>query len=93
MKEVFDSINVSVWQFASSSLYFLLTMIGFFLLKKKSQQWLNYAFLGSFALYWLITVAGHNTSEYKMLVSLLLVSTLIIEALVKKRRKAEAQQS
>jgi len=89
MKDMFDSVNIPGWQLVSASSYFFITMLSLFLLKKRSQQWLNYAFIAAYAFYWLITVAGPNTIQSKIFVSLLFLSTLIIGIVAIRRRRIE----
>jgi apolipoprotein N-acyltransferase len=94
MRDIFDSVNIGGWQLVSASLYFFMAMLGLFLLKKKSQQWLNYALIAAYAFYWLITISGPNTFQTKLFVSLLFISTLTIGTVVlKKRRRVEADNT
>jgi hypothetical protein len=93
MKDIFDSINIGGWQFISASLYFFMAMLSLFLLKRRSQQWLNYAFIAAYAFYWLITVSGPNTLQTKFFVSLLFISVLIIGIVVLRRRRVEANHN
>jgi hypothetical protein len=90
MKDLFDYVNIPGLQFVSATLYFFIAMLSLFLLKKKSQQWLNYAFIAAYAFYWLITVSGPNTIQSKIFVSLLFISTLIIGIVMIRRRRIEA---
>ncbi len=86
MNYILSFIYISLWEFGAASLYFFLTMTALIALRGKKQQWLNYALMASFALYWVLTIAAPNSLEYKLLVSLLLISTIVLGIAIRKRR-------
>lgn len=87
MQDIFSGSGISASDFLALSLYFLMTMTAFFLLKEARHRTLNLLFLAAFVFYWLIILASGRPSETKMFATLLLGSIAVIELVVSKRRK------
>ncbi|MBV9923599.1 MAG: hypothetical protein JOZ96_01055 [Acidobacteria bacterium] len=87
MQDLFAGSGIAAGDFLSLSLYFLMTMTAFFLLKEAKHRRLNWLFLAAFVFYWLLIVASVRPLETKVFATLLLGSIALIELAVSKRRR------
>ncbi|MFY9555882.1 MAG: hypothetical protein WAV20_18810 [Blastocatellia bacterium] len=85
MKDLFSSDGISVGEFVEATVYFLGAMLAFFVVKDRKRNWLKYALLIMFVVYWLMTLASPKPLEVKMLATLFMVSTVVIAFLVSRR--------
>lgn len=87
MKDLFASNGISMWEFVEATVYFLGTMLAFFLLKNKKLNWLKLAFFGIFVIYWIRTLISPKPLEVKLLATLFMLSIVVIKFLVARREK------
>lgn len=87
MQDLFSGSGISAADFLALSLYFLMTMTAFFMLKDGRRRRLNVLFLSAFVFYWLIIAVSGRPPETKILATLLLGSIAVIELVVSKRRR------
>lgn len=87
----FTLMGIPLLDFMQIAAGFILTMVVFFSLKKAGwHHWLHYLLLGTFVLQCMIMVVFRPGTPGKLFASLMLMTTLIVEGVVVKRRKLEA---
>jgi hypothetical protein len=67
-------------------------MLNILVLRDKKHRWLDYGMLAIFVLQCLFYILFHNGVRVKFFVALMLMSSLIIQVVVSRRRKPEAMQ-
>ena len=92
MDSFFSEIGISAVDFVQISATFILTMLIFFGVKHKKYRWLNYFLLLTFALQSIFFILFHDGLNVKLFAALMLMSTLIVEVVVTRRRKLEAAE-
>jgi hypothetical protein len=92
MDNFFSEIGIRAFDFIYISAFFLATMLNFLVLKDKKHRWINYGMLAIFALQCLIYILFHDGGRVKFFAALMLISTLIIQVVVSRRRKPEPMQ-
>ena len=90
--QFFSEIGISALDVVEISASFVLTMLIFFGIKDKKYRWLNYSSLGTFVLLCILFILFRNGLNVKLFAALMLMSTLIVEAVVTRRRKLEARE-
>jgi len=90
MNSLFSQMGVPAFDFVGISAFFLLTMVIFFGLPEKKHRWLRYYILIVFVLLCLLFILfGHGLSV-RIFAALMLLSTLVVEAVVVRRRRIES---
>ena len=92
MDRFFSEIGIRLLDFIQISTGFLLTMLVFFGVRDKKHFWLNYLLLLTFGLQCIFFILFHDGLRVKLFATLMLVSTLIVEVVVTRRRKLEAAE-
>ncbi|HZN05663.1 MAG TPA: hypothetical protein VFB65_02715 [Pyrinomonadaceae bacterium] len=90
MDKVFSQTASGPIDFIAISAVFLLTMLCFFALKDK--RYLNTMLLVVFVLLCVLSIVFHEGLTLKLFAALMLVSTLIVEVLVTRKRNMNATQ-
>jgi hypothetical protein len=89
MDSFFSRVGISPFDFIYLSAFYLAAMFNFFALKEKKQRWLARGSLVIFALQCLIYILYHDGLNVKLFAGLMLVSALIIQGVVARRRRLE----
>lgn len=87
MNNIFSEIGAPAWDFIHISALFLLTMLTFLGVRDKKYFWLNYLLLLILVLQCLLVIWFRGGLPLKLFATLMLATTLIIEAVVGMRRK------
>jgi hypothetical protein len=85
MESIFSEI--APLDFIVVSALFLLTMIIFLGVKDRRYLWLNYLLLVIFLLQWVFIIVFREQLATKLFATLMLVTTVVVELVVKRRRK------
>ncbi len=91
MDSFFSEIGIRAVDFVQISAGFWLTMLVFFGVKDKRYFWLNYFLLVTFGLQCIFFVLLHD-GNVRFFAALMLMSTLIVEGVVTRKRKLEVRQ-
>ena len=84
----FTLMGIPLLDFMQIAAGFILTMVVFFSLKKVGwHHWLHYLLLGTFVLQCMIMIVFRPALEVRLFASLMLLTTLIVEVVVGRRRK------
>jgi hypothetical protein len=92
MDSFFSQLGIPALDFIQLSAVFLLTMLNFFGIRDKKYRWVNYSFLLTFVLQCMFFIFFHDGLRVKLFAALMLMSALIIQAVVSRRRKLEAME-
>lgn len=87
-----SEVGISAFDFIYHSAFYLATMLNFFALKEKRHRWLQHGSLLIFALQCLIFILFREGLNVKLFAGLMLISALVIQAIVTRRRKLEARE-
>jgi len=93
MENFFSEIGISALDFVQISTVYCLTMLIFFALRDKRHRWLRYSSLSGFILQCVLFILFHDGLPVKIFSALMLISALLVQAIVTKRRKSEAAES
>jgi uncharacterized membrane protein YjdF len=85
MESIFSEITPL--DFITVSSLFLLAMIIFLGVKNRKYLWLNYVLLVVFVLQWALIVAFREQLATKLFATLMLLTTVVVELAIKRRRK------
>lgn len=89
MENLFSSSGISAWDFLRFSVAFLTVMLGILSLKDRKYTWLRYVGLGGFSIQWLAAVLFPGTLATRFFATLLLISLLVVEIALGRKRRAE----
>ncbi|HEX8137718.1 MAG TPA: hypothetical protein VF544_09020 [Pyrinomonadaceae bacterium] len=92
MDSFFSEVGISAFDFIYLSAFYLATMLNFFALKERKHRWLKYGSLVVFVLQSLFFILFHNGLNVKLFAGLMLMSALIIQGIVARRRRLEARE-
>lgn len=87
MTNVFAELGLDAWDFLQISVSFLLTMLIFFGVKDKKYGWLNTLCLLTLGLQCGLLVIFRTRLPVKLFAVLLLMTTLIVELAINRRKK------
>jgi hypothetical protein len=90
MDSLFSKVGISAFDFIYLSVFYLAAMFNFFALKEKKHRWLRTGSLVVFALQCLILILFRDGLNLKLFAGLMLMSALIIQGIVARRRRLEA---
>ena len=93
MNSVFSEIGISALDFIQISAGFLLTMLIIFGVKTRKYFWLNYLMLPTFVLQCLLIIRFRDGLPVKVFATLMLITTLIVTTVVKRRKPEAAERS
>jgi hypothetical protein len=90
MSSLFSQMGIPAVDFVEISAFFLLTMLIFFGLRDKKHRWLRYYILIVFVLLCLPYILFGRGLILRIFAALMLLSTLVVEAAVVRRRRIES---
>ncbi len=90
MNELFSGVGIRPFDFIQITAAFVLTMLLFFRVKGERRFWPNFMLL-TFGLQCMFFIIFHDGLGLKLFAGLMLMSTLIVEALVTRKRKLEVR--
>lgn len=92
MDSFFSEIGIPAIDFVQISAVYILTMLIFFGLRDKKHRWLNYSMLVTFILQCILVILSHKGLRVKLFAALMLMTALIVQLTVTRRRKLEARE-
>ncbi len=92
MESFFSQVGISPFDFIYLSAFYLAAMLNFFALKEKKHRWLKIGSLVVFVLQSLFFILFHDGLNVKLFAGLMLMSALIIQGVVARRRKLETTE-
>jgi hypothetical protein len=92
MDSFFSEIGIPAIDFVQISAVYILTMLIFFGLRDKKHRWLNYSMLVTFILQCILVILSHKGLRVKLFAALMLMTALIAQITVTRRRKLEARE-
>ena len=84
-----SDIEIRALDFIGISASFVLTMVVFFGIKRRSHMWLIYFLTATFVLQCIFIIVFRDGITLRLFATLMLVSTVIVEVVVTRRRKLE----
>ena len=88
MNAVNSGLDVSMLEFLLPVVLYLVSMLYFFSLKGDAYRWLDHCALDLLIFYWIGALAFSGSVKYKVFVTLLLLSNLVVRLLVRRRRRS-----
>ncbi len=89
MNSLFSEIEIRALDFIGISAAFVLTMVVFFGIKKRSYMWLIYFLTATFVMQCIFTIVFRDGLTLRLFATLMLISTVIVEVVVTRRRRLE----
>ena len=84
-----SDIEIHALDFIGISAAFVLTMVVFFGIKKRSHKWLTYFLTATFVLQCIFMMVFRDGITVRLFATLMLISIVIVEVVVTRRRKLE----
>jgi len=91
MESMFSQAGIRLSDFIQISAGFILVMLTFFSLRAKRHLFLNWFLLIVFVFQCILIIVFREGLNTKLFAGLMLTSTLIVQAVVRKRRKFEEE--
>ena len=89
MNSLFSEIEIRALDFIGISAAFVLIMVVFFGIKKRTHTWLVYFLSATFVLQCIFIIVFRDGITLRLFATLMLVSTVIVEVVVTRKRKLE----
>lgn len=89
MDSFFSRSGISAWDFVRLSVTFVTVLLIFLSLRDRKYTWLNHLGLIGYTVQWFAIVAFPSPLATKLFATLLLVSLLVVEIAITRKRKAE----